>query len=136
MRSGLSPRSHRSSTGLLQPDEFVLLVDEFFRWPERSIRGWEPAAHAPSRVVAAVHAAAASWLASAPDAKAPNLAFVSRGAVGVLLLTHLSGAAISRDFDQQRPPPGGPPGSGGGNHFRFSLRGLELEHAWRAIDAG
>jgi broad specificity phosphatase PhoE len=32
----------RSSTGLLLPDEFLSLVDEFFRWPERSIRGWEP----------------------------------------------------------------------------------------------
>lgn len=126
----------RSSTGLLQPEEFWPLVDEFFRWPERSIRGWEPAAHAQARVLAAVRAAATSWLASSPDADAAALAFVAHGAVGALLLAHLSGAAISRDFDQPRPAPGSPPGSGGGNYFRFSLGALQLEHGWRSIDAG
>jgi broad specificity phosphatase PhoE len=125
----------RSSTGLLPPDEFLQLVDEFFRWPERSIRGWEPAAHAQSRVLAAVRAAAANWHASAPDAQATDLAFVAHGAVGALLLAHLSGAAISRDFAQPSPAPGSPPGSGGGNYFRFALRSLELEQGWRAIDA-
>jgi broad specificity phosphatase PhoE len=124
----------RSSTGLLQPEEFWPPVDEFFRWPERSIRGWEPAAHAQSRVLAAVRAAATSWLASAHDVEAPDPAFVAHGAVGALLLAHLS-AAISRDFDQPHPVSGGPPGSGGGNYFCFSLHALELEHGWRAIDA-
>jgi broad specificity phosphatase PhoE len=126
----------RSSTGLLPPDEFLRLVDEFFRWPDRSIRGWEPAAQAQSRVLAAVRAAAANWLASPPDAKATDLAFIAHGAVGALLLAHLSGAAISRDFAQPSPAPTDPPGSGGGNYFRFSLRSLELAHGWRAIDAG
>lgn len=125
----------RSSTGLVEPEEFLALVDEFFRWPERSIRGWEPAAHAQSRVLAAVRAAATSWLASAHDAEATDLAFVAHGGVGALLLAHLSGAAISHDFIQPPPAPGGPPGSGGGNYFRFSLRALKLEHGWRAIDA-
>lgn len=125
----------RSSTGLLQPEEFWPLVDEFFRWPERSIRGWEPAAQAQSRVVAAVHAASTTWLASAHGGEASDLAFVAHGAVGALLLAHLSGAPISRDFDQPRPAPGGPPGSGGGNYFRFSLQAFELEQGWRAIDA-
>ena len=84
----------------------------------------------------AVRAASTDWLASAPSAHAPDLAFVAHGAVAALLLAHLSGAAISHDFVQPLPAPGGPPGSGGGNYFRFSLHSLELEHGWRAIDPG
>lgn len=122
----------RSSTGLLPPDEFWSLVDEFFRWPERSIRGWEPALDAQARVFGAVRVAAASW--APPDASTPDLAFVAHGAVGALLLAQLTGAAISRSFDQPRAPAGSPRGSGGGYYFRFSLPTLQVEHGWRAID--
>src|SRR5690348_11207079 len=58
----------RSSTGLLPPGEFWPLVDEFFRWPERSIRGWERAVDAQARVFGAVRAAVASWVAPSPEA--------------------------------------------------------------------
>jgi broad specificity phosphatase PhoE len=122
----------RSSTGLLPPGEFWPLVDEFFAWPERSIRGWERALDAQARISAAVRAAAASWQPPSPEA--PDLAFVAHGAVGALLLAELSGAAISRAFDQPLPPAGSPPGSGGGHFFSFSLPGLELEQRWQAID--
>jgi len=122
----------RSSTGLLPPDEFLRRVDEFFRWPERSIRGWERAVDAQARVFGALRAVAAGWAPSSPDL--PDLAFVSHGAVGVLLLARLSGASISRAFDPPEPPAGGPPGSGGGYFFSFSLPGLELEQSWQAID--
>jgi hypothetical protein len=81
-----------------------------------------------------VRAAAESWLASTPDAKTPDLAFVSHGAVSALLLAHLTGVPISHDLVQPPPAPGSPPGSGGGNYFRFSLSNLELEHGWRGID--
>jgi broad specificity phosphatase PhoE len=122
----------RSSTGLLPPGEFWPLVDEFFAWPERSIRGWERAVDAQARISAAVRAAAASWQPRSPVA--PDLAFVAHGAVGALLLAELSGAAISRAFDQPLPPAGSPPGSGGGHFFSFALPGLELEQRWQAID--
>lgn len=122
----------RSSTGLLPPEEFWSLVDEFFAWPERSIRGWERAVDAQARVLGAVRAAAASWAPG--DASAPDLAFVAHGAVGALLLAKLNGAAISRDFDQPRAPAGSPPGSGGGYYFCLLLPTLEVEHGWRAID--
>jgi broad specificity phosphatase PhoE len=121
----------RSSTGLLPPDEFLALVDEFFRCPERSIRGWERAVDAQARVFGAVRAVAASWAPSSPGA--PDLAFVSHGAVGALLLAQLSGASISHTFVQPLPP-AGPPGTGGGHFFSFSLPGLELEQPWQAID--
>jgi broad specificity phosphatase PhoE len=125
----------RSSTGLLPPAEFWALVDEFIRWPERSIRGWETAAHAQARVLAAVRSGSEQWLESAPIEGATDVAFVAHGAVGALLLAHLSGAAISRDFDQPPAPVGSPAGSGGGYYYRFALPGLELEQSWQAIDA-
>jgi broad specificity phosphatase PhoE len=123
----------RSSTGLLPPDEFLALIDEFFRWQERSIRGWERALDAQARVFGAVRSAAASWAPSSPAA--PDLAFVAHGAVGALLLAQLSGAGISHAFVQPLPPAGSPPGTGGGHFFNFSLPGLELEQPWQAIDS-
>jgi len=127
----------RSSTGLLPPAEFWPLVDEFFRWPERSIRGWERALDAQARVLGAVRSAVASWASGSQEAgsqEAPDLAFVAHGAVGALLLAQLSGAGISRSFDQPLPPAGSPPGTGGGYFFSFSLPGLEIEQGWQAID--
>ena len=123
----------RSSTGLLAPSEFWPLVDEFFGRPTESIRGWERAVDAQARVEAAVRGIAAR-AAHASDAERPDVVFVAHGAVGALLLARLSGAAISRDFDQPRSPAGSPPGSGGGYYFCFSLPELTLEHGWRAID--
>lgn len=122
----------RSSTGLLPTAEFSSLVDEFFRWPERSIRGWERALDAQARVFGAVRAIATRWAPSSPEAQ--DLAFVSHGAVGALLRARLSGASISLAFGPPLPPVGSPPGTGGGYFFSFSLPGLELEQSWQAID--
>jgi broad specificity phosphatase PhoE len=122
----------RSSTGLLPSAEFWALADEFIRWPERSIRGWERAVDAQARVFGAVRAAVANWAPSSPEA--PDLAFVAHGAVGALLLAQLSGASISRSFDPPLPPLGSPPGTGGGHFFSFSMPGLEVEQRWQAID--
>lgn len=87
---------------------------------------------AQARVLGAVRSAVASWVPRSPEA--PDLAFISHGAVGALLLAELSGAGISRAFDQPLPPAGSPPGTGGGYFFSFSLPGLEIEQRWQAID--
>jgi len=89
-------------------------------------------------VLGAVRSAVASWASGSQEAgsqEAPDLAFVAHGAVGALLLAQLSGAGISRSFDQPLPPAGSPPGTGGGYFFSFSLPGLEIEQGWQAIDA-
>jgi broad specificity phosphatase PhoE len=124
----------RSSTGLLPPAEFWPLVEQFFAQPEQSIRGWERAVDAQARVLEAVRGAVAGWQEQARSSERPDLAFVAHGAVGALLLAALSGAAISREFDQPRSAPGSVPGSGGGYYFSFSLPELKLQHAWRPID--
>ncbi len=91
----------RSSTGYLPKVEFEALADQFFAHPEESVRGWERAIDAHRRIVAAVEYA----IAAAPADG--DIAVVSHGGVGALLLCHLKGVPIGRNQDQ--------PGEGGGN---------------------
>ncbi|WP_428002635.1 histidine phosphatase family protein [Acidovorax sp.] len=93
----------RSSTGYLPLAEFETVADAFFAQPGQSVRGWETAAHAQARIVAAVASIAEA------DTSAGALGIVSHGAVGTLLYCHLTGQPISRRWDQ--------PANGGGNYF-------------------
>lgn len=105
----------RSTTGYLPPAEHEAITDEFFARPHVRVRGWEPAVDAQRRIVTAV-----SRLAAGPG----DVAVVSHGAVGALLLCHLTDSEITRDHDQ--------PGRGGGNYF--AIRNEALLHGWRPID--
>ncbi|WP_051229216.1 histidine phosphatase family protein [Pleomorphomonas oryzae] len=109
----------RSSTGFLPPPEFQKTADLFFAHPEQSIRGWERAIDAQTRVVEAVNQILAE------DASTGHIAIVSHGGVGTLLLCHLTGSAISRAMDQ--------PGSGGGNSFAFDRATRSVLYGWRDI---
>ena len=112
----------RSATGFLPPDEFERVADEFFRFPDRSVCGWERAIDAQARVVRAVEEIAAK------DKTSGAIAIVSHGAVGTLLYCHLAGEPIARRRDQ--PP------NGGGNYYRFTLSPRAAHGWWRAIDGG
>jgi len=101
----------RSSTGYLPRVEFEAMADAFFACASESVRGWE-------RAVDAV-------LAAAPGDG--DVAIVSHGAVGALLLCALEGLAIDRGQDQ-------PPGNGG-NFYPFDFHTRLLRHGWTAIDA-
>jgi broad specificity phosphatase PhoE len=46
----------RSATGYLSEPEFDAVVDEFFRRPEESVRGWERAVDAQRRIIAGTKA--------------------------------------------------------------------------------
>jgi broad specificity phosphatase PhoE len=118
MDEGLG-ENDRSSTGFLPPHEFEKVADEFFAFPDRSVRGWERAAGAQARILLAV-----SRIASA-DSSAGAIAIVSHGAVGTLLYCHLAGKQISRQWDQ--------PANGGGNFYPFTLEPLHARHGWRAM---
>jgi broad specificity phosphatase PhoE len=111
----------RSATGFLPPDEFERVVDQFFAQPLTSVRGWETAAAAQARIVAAVTRIAESAQGTG------SLAFVSHGAVGTLLYCHLAGEPISRTRDQ--PP------NGGGNWFGFDWPERHARSWWQPIDA-
>jgi broad specificity phosphatase PhoE len=110
----------RSSTGYLPGPEFEWVVDEFFRNPEESVRGWERAIDAQQRIVSAMTAILKG------NPVAGDIAIMAHGGVGALLLCHLSGTPISRDRDQ--PP------TNGGNFFAFDRTTLRLLHGWRSID--
>ena len=110
----------RSATGFLPPDEFERVADEFFSSPELSVRGWERAIDAQSRIVRAVARIAET------DKTQGAIAIVSHGAVGTLLYCHLAGEPIDRRRDQ--PP------NGGGNFYGFTLSPRAVHSWWRAID--
>lgn len=109
----------RSATGFLPPEEFERVADQFFASPDKSIRGWERAADAQSRVVRAVERIAAQDSGGA-------IAIVSHGAVGTLLYCHLAGEPIARRWDQ--PP------NGGGNYYGFTLAPPRVFSSWLAFD--
>ena len=112
----------RSSTGFLPTPEFEKVADEFFAFPEQSVRGWERAADAQARIVSAVTRIAAD------DRSEGAIAIVSHGAVGTLLYCYLTQQAISRRWDQ--------PANGGGNFYPFMLHPMGAMHTWRAVDSG
>jgi len=124
---GTSPRqlrelgeNDRSSTGYLPKTEFDATADAFFANPNRSVRGWETAADAQARIVAAV----TTMLTGTQAGR--DIAVVSHGAVGALLLCQLKNCPISRAEDQ---PPGG-----GGNYFSFDVTIKSLRHGWRPVE--
>lgn len=110
----------RSATGFLPGPEFEATADLFFAHPEASARGWERAVDAQARMVAAV--GRVLGLAGTPG----DMAIVAHGAVGALLLCHLTGRPISRSADQ--------PGQGGGNIFTFGRGDRTLWQGWRRIE--
>ncbi|WP_422369423.1 histidine phosphatase family protein [Pelagibius sp.] len=124
---GLTPQvepalheNDRSATGFLPPAEFWPLVERFFATPEVSVEGWERAADAQARVLGAI-----ARICQA-EKTAGDIALVAHGGVGALALAALSGAAISRNYDQ--------PGEGGGNYFVFARQDKALLQGWQNID--
>jgi broad specificity phosphatase PhoE len=109
----------RSATGFLVPEEFEKAANWFFANPGQSFRGWERAADAQARIVAAV-----TSVLDGHDPSTP-IAFVGHGGVGTLLKCHLAGVPIARSQDQ----PGG-----GGNLFAFSLADRRLACDWEPFE--
>jgi len=112
--------NNRSATGYLSKAEFEAVADAFFARPEESVRGWERAADAQRRIVDAVEHVISMAAAEG------DIAIVSHGGVGALLLCHLKGVSISRSEDQ--------PGGGGGNVFSFGGSDRRLLSGWRRIE--
>jgi broad specificity phosphatase PhoE len=120
---GLEPRtleqlaeSDRSSTGYLPPELFEPALQAFFGEPLLSHRGWETAAAAQERIADALE----TVLARSPEG---DVAIVSHGGVGTLLLCQLKGTAIHRAEDQP----------GQGHWFAFDRETREMLHGWRAL---
>jgi len=109
----------RSATGFLMPDEFEVVANQFFAQPGISIRGWERAIDAQSRIVREVEQV---LIRNRPG----DVLFVGHGGVGTLLYCHYSGFAIERTHDQ--------PAGGGGYFFAFTRDGRRVQHAWCRLE--
>lgn len=107
----------RSATGFLPGAEFETVADAFFANPDESVRGWETARAAQTRIVAEARAV----LASVPDGP---LIFTGHGGVGTLLFCHLAGHPIDRKWDQP----------GGGHWFRFDTATGRPEAGWAPVE--
>ncbi len=108
----------RSATVFLPSTEFEAVVDQFFAHPDTSVRGWETAAIAQSRIATEVQ----ECIRSHPDG---DILFVGHGGVGTLLFCHLSGLPISRDYDQ---------GIGGGCYFEFHSMQSKPMSPWQPME--
>ena len=108
----------RSATGYLPAAEFEALADAFFARPSESVRGWEPAEAAQRRVVAAVSRAVVGARG--------DIAVVTHGGVGTLLLCDLLGVPIDRRMDQP----------GQGSWYRFDPVTRRVPHGWRRLGPG
>jgi broad specificity phosphatase PhoE len=106
----------RSTTGYLPPELFEPAVQAFFGEPLLSHRGWETAAAAQERIADAI----ATVLARSPDG---DVAIVSHGGVGTLLLCQLKGTAIHRAEDQP----------GQGHWYAFDRDSRAVLHGWRPL---
>lgn len=104
----------RSATGFLPPHEFEQVADQFFSAPETSIRGWERALDAQSRIVDSVKAVVSDLPTDDP------VLLAGHGGVGTLLKCYLLGVPISRHYDQM---------GGGGCWYRFAKRDLVRQTA-------
>jgi broad specificity phosphatase PhoE len=108
----------RSATGILHPEEFEMVADQFFSSPLVSVRGWERAIDAQRRI-----------LHEAEEVLSRNLSgdvlFVGHGAVGTLLFCQYAGLEIDRAHDQP---------AGGGHCFAFTREGCRILHPWRSME--
>lgn len=110
----------RSATGYLEPKEFNKVVYQFFAYPNKSIRGWEKANDAQLRIIKAVEKVIRE------SSEKTNIAVVSHGGVGALLLSKLKHNPISRSDEQT--------GKGGGNYFVFNTETKKLIQSWKPFD--
>lgn len=109
----------RSSTGYLPEPEFWATYREFLALPSHSSRGWETAVDAQRRIVGRVDGLLASHTDPATD-----VAVVSHGGVGALLLCELLGTPIQRLVDQPRQ----------GSHFSFDVDSREVLSGWQIYE--
>jgi broad specificity phosphatase PhoE len=128
-RLGLSYRTDedlgendRSATGFIAPPEFWDVVREFFGRPHESIRGWERAVDAQTRIVNVVGRILRE------DETTGDIVVVSHGAVGCLLTAHLQKVEIGKESRPQHP--------GGGCFIVIDRDSFTLTQDWRAIEDG
>lgn len=108
----------RSSTGFLHEPDLSKTVKEFFENPDKSIAGWESAEMAQKRIAHCVE----NIISTNPPA---NIAFISHGMVGGLLMSYLKKIPIHRRYMQRNL----------GSYFIYDIDEHEVVQEWRNIDS-
>lgn len=108
----------RSSTGFLPEQEFWPVVEAFFAEPDASVRGWESARGAQTRIRQAAQAVM-------DDAPEGDVLIAAHGGVGTLLRCNLMGIEITKSQSQ--------PHAGGGCWFAFDRALTGAPTDWKAI---
>ena len=109
----------RPSSEFLSMVDLDETIDAFFARPQESPRpGWESAADAQRRAVAGLDA----LLTDSADGS--DLLIIGHGRIGTLLLCHLAGLPIARDYSQPTP---------GGNLFAFDHSSRKVLFRWRIV---
>ncbi len=106
----------RSATGFLPPSEFERTADAFFAEPESSVRGWERAVDAQARIVRVFE----TLLKTSSDG---DVAIITHGGVGTLLLCRYLRMPISRKFDQPSQ----------GHYWTLDIASRNPRHGWRPL---
>lgn len=108
----------RSAAGFLPSDEFERTADAFFGQPDHSVRGWERAIDAQARIVHAVERLVKT--------RAGDLAIVTHGGVGTLLLCRYLHVPITRTLDQPSQ----------GHYWTFDIASRRALHRWLTLENG
>lgn len=109
----------RSATGFLPPAEFEQVADQFFAQPHHSVRGWERAVDAQTRICAA----AREIMAAAARDHQKVVVICGHGATGTLLYCALAGLPVSRAYDQPAQ----------GHYWSYNAETKQMLHPWRSI---
>jgi broad specificity phosphatase PhoE len=109
----------RAATGFLPPPEFEATADAFFATPDVSVRGWERAIDAQTRIVTAIERVLAGHDPDTP------IGLCGHGAVGTLAFCHYAGEPIRRSRDQP---------AGGGNAYVLDLSTRRPRFGWVAME--
>jgi broad specificity phosphatase PhoE len=126
----------RAATGYLPEPEFWANYQEFIDRPSYSARGWETADDAQQRIVSTVEQIVeqvveqvveqiADGLDDELEDRGGEVALVSHGGVGALLLSRLRGVPIQRLSDQP----------GQGSHFSFESDTGEIVSGWAPFES-
>lgn len=108
----------RSSTGFVEGERYAEITERFFAAPEASADGWERAADAQARVLAAL-----DRIETAAAGLEQDVMVLAHGAVGALTLAARLGEPIAQALDQPRQ----------GCWFAYDRSDGRVLHRWREL---
>lgn len=107
----------RSSTGYVEKIELTKIVKDFFKHPDKPVKGWERAKDAQKRITKTV----TDIISQYSD---DNIAVFSHGMVGALLNSYFKNASIHQRYEQSQL----------GSYFVVETAEMKIIKDWTNID--